>query len=445
VTSVKAYPPSHKATAGKKQKFYCAVENKGGTTGTPVLCYKYFVAGDGSFYMKKLWQTNWELDKKVEAFETKEDLAMDQKLLKYDLLGTKAHAKSLFLMGIYGKKELRQVLDCLNSLTILVEQGKFHLKMGDEDMHTAIEAHLTEKLGLAGEKIHTARSRNDQVATATRLYIKENLEEIIKKVKAAMRLIDQSGDKYSKLFMPGFTHTRKAMPYTFGAWLHSFSESFQDDVIQMKAALKITDKSALGTGAGYGLPLDYPRSAAASDIGFSAIIENALYCQNSRGKSEAVVVSSLISLALTINKFVSDLLFFSSDTLGFIEIDKSLTSGSSIMPHKKNLDIAELLRSKVHRLTANYINITGLAANLMSGYHRDFQEIKRPLIDSIEQTLESLEMMLILVKNLKPVKEKLEQADTPELHAAEEAYKLVKKGHSFRQAYRRIAARYRQR
>ena len=243
--------------------------------------------------------------------------------------------------------------------------------------------------------------------------------------------------------MPGFTHMRKAMPYTFGAWLHSFSESLQDDLIYLKAALLIADKSPLGTGAGFGLPLKYPREPAAEGLGFSSIIKNALYCQNSRGKFEAVAVSSLNSLALTINKFVSDLLFFSSDALGFIEIDKSLTSGSSIMPHKKNLDIAELLRSKVHRLTANYINITGLAANLMSGYHRDFQEIKRPLIDSIEQTLESMEMMLILVKNLKPVKEKLKQADTPELHAAEEAYKLVKKGHSFRQAYRRIAARYR--
>lgn len=390
----------------------------------------------------KLWNKGWQLDPIVETFETKGDLLMDQKLVKYDVFGSIAHAKMLNKIGILTEQELDKLIKGLLEIVELDNKGKFNLNLGDEDMHTRIENFLTEKYGEVGQKIHTVRSRNDQVLTAIRLYSKDQLLGIKNELKNLINVFDSFSKKYGSIPVPGYTHMQKAMPSSVALWVESFKESLEDDLILLNSAYKLNNQSPLGSGAGYGVPLKSDRKYTAKLLEFKKVQNNPLYCQNSRGKIEAIILAVLIQVLLTINKFTSDLMLFTTSEFNFFKVADSLTTGSSIMPQKKNLDLAELLRSKVHIVLGNYTQVVSISSNLVSGYNRDLQDIKKPLIESLEITLESLKVTQILLKNLSPNKSQLGTAMTPELFATGKVLKLVLKGESFRKAYQKIGKKY---
>lgn len=394
--------------------------------------------------MTKLWNNNKnKLNKLVEAFETKDDLLLDQKLVKYDCLGSLAHAKMLCKIGILTLKELKLLTKGLNEIQKLDAKGQFQLSEGDEDIHSKIENFLTAKCGETGKKIHTGRSRNDQVLTAIRLYVKNKLSEIMNEVELLQKSFKDYSKQYSRFQMPGYTHMQKAMPSTIGIWAGSFADSLADDLKQLQTALDINNQSPLGTGAGYGLPFDVKREYTAQILGFGKVQNNPLYCQMSRGKFETCLLSALISILQTVNKFAQDVLLFTTSEFGYFTVSEELTTGSSIMPQKKNVDLAELLRSKVHLVLGNYVAIVSLSANLPSGYNRDIQDSKKPLFESLAITLDSVKMTKILLEGIKPNEKKLKEAMTPELYATQDALKLVKKGVPFRSAYKKVASRYR--
>lgn len=388
--------------------------------------------------MKKLWQkSEYGLDPQVEAFETEGDLIMDQKLVRYDCLGSLAHAKGLKKIGLLNSKELSQIEEGLSEIIKLDKQGKFVLELGDEDIHTKIENYLIDKYGEAGKKIHTARSRNDQVLTALRLYSKENLEKIEEQVITLIQEFKKFSKKYGQITMPGYTHMQKAMPSSIGLWVEGFVSSFEDDLILLKTVSKLNNQSPLGSGAGYGVLIKFEKEYTAKLLGFEKV-QKITYCQNSRGKIEAVTISALASILQTINKFASDVMLFTTSEFGFFEVSDQVTTGSSLMPQKKNVDVAELLRSKIHLVLGNYVQIVSLSSNLISGYNRDFQDTKKSLIESFEITLSSLKVSKILLENLTPNEKKLQDAMTEELFATEKALELVKKGIPFREAYQKV-------
>lgn len=393
--------------------------------------------------MKKLWQKDTtKLNSLIEAFETKDDLVLDQKLVKYDVLGSIAHAKMLCKIGILTKGDLNKLELGFQKILDLDKADKFKLKQGDEDIHTKIENFLTLKYGEVGKKIHTARSRNDQVLTALRLYNKYQLEEIQKQLLGLIRCFDKFSKKYASIPMPGYTHMQKAMPSSVSLWAESLKDSLSDDLELVKAVYKLNDQSPLGSAAGYGVPIAIDKKLTAKLLNFEKVQENPIYCQNSRGKTESVVLASLVSILLTINKFASDLMLFTTGEFGFFQIPSEFTTGSSIMPQKKNLDIAELLRSKVHVVLGNYVKVVSLSSNLISGFNRDLQDSKGPVMESLEITKHSLKVANVLLENIKPNKEKLGSAMTEELYATERVLKMVLKGESFRNAYLKVGKRY---
>lgn len=388
--------------------------------------------------MGKLWQKNWKLNEFIESFETKEDLLLDQKLIKYDVLGSIAHAKMLHNIGIITAEELEQLKIGLKEILKLDKEGRFKLKYGDEDIHTKIENYLTEKYGQVGKKIHTARSRNDQVLTALRLFTKAELGKIQKHLLALIQTFHNFSKQYGSFPMPGYTHMQKAMPSSVALWSGSFKDSLLDDLILVNSTFKLTNQSPLGSAAGYGVSIQLNKQLTAQILGFDKVQENPLYCQNSRGKIEAAVLASLISVLSTINKFATDVLLFTTSEFSYFKVSDALTTGSSIMPQKKNIDIAELLRSKVHLVLGNYTQIVSLSSNLISGYNRDLQDSKKPLIESLEITLDCLKVTKILLNNIAPNKDKLESSMTSDLYATEKALNLVLKGVAFRDAYKKI-------
>ncbi len=393
----------------------------------------------------KLWGRESSLDPLVEAFETKEDLLLDQKLLPYDVEGSLAHAKMLAKIGILEKDELTKLDKGLTEILELANKDKFNLQFGDEDIHTKIENYLTEKYGEVGKKIHTGRSRNDQILTALRLYSKIELEKIQKSVKELILTFKEFNKKYGKIPMPGYTHMQKAMPSSLGLWVESFISSLKDDLEILNSAYTLINQSPLGSAAGYGLPVNLDKKYTANLLNFKKVQENPIYCQQSRGKFEAFILSSLIQVLLTINKFASDVMLFTTLEFGFFEASSKITTGSSIMPQKKNLDLAELLRSKVHLVLGNYTQIVSLSSNLISGYNRDLQDTKKPLMESLEITLDSLKTTKILLENLTPNTARLTSSMTEELFATEKALKLTLAGKSFRDAYQDIGREYEER
>lgn len=388
---------------------------------------------------KKLWETGkTKLHPVIEAFETGDDLVLDQKLLKYDILGSLAHAKMLGKIGVLEGIEGQRLKEGLEQILKLDQAGKFILKPGDEDMHTKIENYLTQKYGEVGKKIHTGRSRNDQVLTAIRLFSKAAMLDVW---EAGIRLGAAFADFAKKnefVPMPGYTHMQKAMPSSLGMWAEGFAELLLDDLGVLKTAYELNNQSPLGSGAGYGVPLNLDREYTARLLGFRKVQSNSLSVQNSRGKIEASIVSAMISLLQTINKFASDVMLFTTSEFNYFTVSDAIASGSSIMPQKKNVDIAELLRSKVHVVLGNYTGLVSMSSNLPSGYNRDLQDSKKPLFDSLKITKESLVVSKLLLENIIPNIIALEKALTLEIFAAHNAFSLVKKGMPFREAYKQV-------
>ncbi|NIM00649.1 MAG: argininosuccinate lyase [Acidobacteria bacterium] len=389
----------------------------------------------------KLWDKGYPLDPAIEAYTAGDDVDLDRALVSYDCTASATHARVLEKAGVLTAEETARIVETLAELKSEADRGEFTIRPEEEDGHTALENRLVAKLGDVGKKIHTARSRNDQVVTALRLYMKERMSDVgsgIDRLVAGLReLVDEQGS----VELPGYTHTRRAMPSSIGLWLGSFIESLDDTKSTIKAARNLIDQSPLGTGAGYGIPvLEIDREFAARDLGFARVQVNPLYVQNSRPKFEAIAVSALVDVMADLNKLATDLILFTAEEFGFLSLSRQVCTGSSIMPQKLNPDVLEILRARYHEVLAHEFQIRSIAGNLISGYHRDFQCTKQPLMRSFETTLNSLDVLCVVVRALTVDREACEKACSGDVHATGRVYQLVREGVPFRDAYRKVAA-----
>ncbi|MEK6984537.1 MAG: argininosuccinate lyase [Nanoarchaeota archaeon] len=385
----------------------------------------------------KLWQKNYKLNEEIEKFTVGNDYLIDKNLVKYEVYGSIAHATMLNKIGILSKNELKKLKKAL--VEIFYGSKKFQIKIEDEDVHTAIENYLIKKLGNLGKKIHTARSRNDQVLVDVRLYSKEKLLEVQKLTLELASALVNIAENYKDTPMPGYTHSRKAMPSSVGLYFGSFAESLIDDLEILEEAYELNNQCPLGSGAGYGLPLNIDRQLVADLLGFERIQNNVLYVQNSRGKFESVIIFALSNIMSDLARLSNDLILFSMDEFGFFTLPDEFCTGSSIMPQKKNPDVLELTRAKAAKVDSNLYLVKSIISKLQSGYTRDFQLTKEPLIESFEITLSTLKIFKIIIEKIKVDKEKCIEACTDDLFATEHAYELVKKGTPFRDAYKEVA------
>ena len=390
----------------------------------------------------KLWEKNYSFNKKIENYTVGNDYIIDQKLVKYDCIASAAHAKMLCKINILTKDECNKVVKKLNEIIELDRKGLFKIKKEDEDCHTAIENYLIKKLGKTGKKIHTARSRNDQVLTSLRLYYKDEIKSVIQLIDDLIKTLNSLNDKFGQIEIPGYTHMKKAMPSTFDLWFDAFIESMHDNKKLISLYCNHIDKSPLGTGAGYGLPIQIDRKFSAELLGFKKIQNNPLYVQNSRGKFESLILHGLNDIMLDLNKMSSDILLFSMSEFGFIELPLELCTGSSIMPNKKNFDVLELIRANYHKNVGFEFEIKNIIGNLISGYNRDLQLTKEPTIKGLDITKDSLEVMNLVLKNIKINKQKCKKAMTEELYATKKVYNLINNGYNFRDAYKKISKEY---
>lgn len=390
----------------------------------------------------KLWEKNYSFNKKIENYTVGNDYIIDQKLVKYDCIASAAHAKMLCKINILTKDECNKVVKKLNEIIELDGKGLFKIKKEDEDCHTAIENYLIKKLGKTGKKIHTARSRNDQVLTALRLYYKDEIKSVIQLVDELIKTLNSLKEKFGQIEIPGYTHMKKAMPSTIGLWCDAFIESMQDNKNLMRFYCNHIDQSPLGTGAGYGLPIKIDRKYPTELMGFKKIQNNPLYVQNSRGKFESLILHGLNDIMLDLNKMSMDILLFSMSEFGFIELPLEFCTGSSVMPNKKNFDVLELIRANYHKNVGFEFEIKNIIGNLISGYNRDLQLTKEPTINGLDITKDSLEVMNLVLINLKINKQKCKKAMTEELYATKKVYNLINNGYNFRDAYKKISKEY---
>jgi len=390
----------------------------------------------------KLWQEKNNYNKEILEYTIGNDCLVDQKIIKYDCIASIAHAKMLNKINILSKKEEEKIIKNLKKIKKLNENGKFILKKEDEDCHTAIEKYLTKKLGKTGKKIHTARSRNDQILVALRLYYKEEIKKVKLNINQLIKTLEKYKEKNGSIKIPGYTHTRKGMPSSIGLLIESYIESMQDNKKILKNTYDLINQSPLGTGAGYGLPIKYDRKFTSDLLGFKKIQNNPIYVQNSRGKFESEIIHMLSQVMLDLNKIANDLILFSTTEFGFFNISDKITTGSSIMPHKKNPDALELIRAKYSVIISYEQRIKNIISNLISGYHRDLQLTKEPIIKSFEITINSLKMTELIFQNLEINKKKCKEAITKELYSTEEVYNILKKDMTFRDAYFCISQKY---
>ncbi|MDZ7807474.1 MAG: argininosuccinate lyase [Gracilimonas sp.] len=394
--------------------------------------------------MSKLWQTSSEdstsgIAKKVEAFTVGNDYKLDRKLVPYDIRASKVHASALEKAGILTKTELSKLTDTLSELQLKWEKGEFVITVQDEDMHTAIENFLVEKLGDLGKKIHTGRSRNDQVLTAMRLYEKDQLKSILDRASLCIDELISFGQMGKEVPMPGFTHTRKAMLSSVALWAGGFAEMLRMQAEASSGIESLIDRSPLGSAAGFGTTIDIDREFEAKELGFAKPLICSTSSQLSRGWVELQFVQYLCGLSAVLNRLATDVIQYSSESTHFFTLDDTVCTGSSIMPQKKNPDLAELIRGR-HSINIGHAStLQSLTLNLGSGYHRDLQLTKEPVLKTVQNTQEALEATGLLIRSISLNKEELKDACTDELFAAEDAYRLVKKeGISFRDAYRKI-------
>ncbi len=388
----------------------------------------------------KLWQKG-ELkqdDKALvtEKFTVGNDRIWDLRLARFDVLGSLAHAQMLHEIKIIDADELNAIKTGLQDILTTIDEGNFILEEHVEDVHSQIEQTLTATIGDAGKKLHTGRSRNDQVLVDIKLYLKHTLEETSGLVMQLFTKLQQLSEQYKNDLLPGYTHLQLAMPSSFGLWFGAYAESLADDMELLSAAYKIADKNPLGSGAGYGSAFPLNRTLTTGLLGFSQMNYNSVYAQMTRGKAEKATLTSFASVASTLSRFAYDVCLYMNQQFGYISFSDSLTTGSSIMPHKKNPDIFELIRAKCNRLQATPNEMTMLCNNLPSGYHRDMQLTKDILFPAIDTMHECLTMLIFSLDEIKVRKDILNDAKFNDLFSVEEINKLVVGGMAFRDAYK---------
>jgi argininosuccinate lyase len=377
--------------------------------------------------------------KDVIEYTAGEDILLYKKLVKYDALGSIAHCLMLKKIGILQKDETEKIVQKLKE--IVIKHEEFELDPGLEDVHTCIENYLVKNIGSIGKKIHTGRSRNDQIILDLKLFSKDNLLETATNILSLCESCTQLSEKNLETVMPGYTHMQHAMPSTFSFWLMAFCESFMDDFKYLLAIYDLIDSNPLGAAAGYGVNIPLDRELTTKLLGFKKIQENALYVQNSRGKNESLILSGLSQIMLDLSKLAQDLILFSTEEFGFFELPEDFCTGSSIMPQKKNPDILEIMKAKASTVFSYLSQTLNITKSLPSGYNRDLQETKKPLLHSFEITISSLKIMEGLLKGLKLNKDNMLKAvKKDKSYAADLASILVIKGIPFREAYQKVGS-----
>ncbi len=386
----------------------------------------------------KLWDKGFSTDKKIDHFTVGNDRELDLVLAKYDVIASKAHAKMLGKIGLLTKEETQALCDELDQITKSIEDGKFIIEDTFEDMHSKIEYVLTEKLGDTGKKIHTARSRNDQVLVAMHLYLKNELSEIKEMTQSLFDLLINLADQHKVVLLPGYTHLQIAMPSSFGLWFSAYAESLVDDLYFIDAAYKVADQNPLGSAAGYGSSFPIDRSFTTEEMGFGTMKYNVVAAQMGRGKVEKATAFGMSSIAATLSKMAMDICLYMSQNFNFISFPDELTTGSSIMPHKKNPDVFELVRGKCNKLQAVPNQLILITNNLPSGYHRDLQLVKEVIVPAIQDLKACLEILTFSLKEIKVNKGILEDPKYDYLFSVDTLNELVLGGMPFRDAYKKM-------
>ncbi len=386
----------------------------------------------------KLWDKGFSIDKQIEKFTVGNDREIDMHIAKYDVQASLAHAIMLESIGIITANELKDLKRGLQELAVDIENGTFSIEGSFEDVHSKIEWELTNKLGEVGKKIHTARSRNDQVLVALHLYYKENLASINKKTERLFETLLELAETHKKQVLPGYTHLQVAMPSSFGLWFSAYAELLIDDVYMLNAVAKVVDQNPLGSAAGYGSSFPIDRELTTKELDFATLKYNVVAAQLSRGKSERSIASALGGLCNTMSRFAMDVCLYMSQNFNFISFPDELTTGSSIMPHKKNPDVFELIRGKCNKIQALHTEMVMITNNLPTGYHRDYQLLKENIINAFEDVKDILDIFnyaiqQVIVKDIDLNDEKYQY-----LFTVDSINNLVVEGMSFREAYQKI-------
>ncbi len=386
----------------------------------------------------KLWQKDKASLKEVEKFTVGKDQEMDLFLARYDVLGSLAHIAMLESIGLLTSNELGQLSSALRKIYASIERGEFLVEDGVEDIHSQVELELTRILGDAGKKIHSGRSRNDQVLVDIKLFLRSEIDHIVGEIRNLFDLLIAQSRKHQGDLLPGYTHLQLAMPSSFGLWFGAYAESLLDDVITIKAAYDVVNKNPLGSAAGYGSSFPLNRRMTTELLGFADLNYNVVYAQMGRGKTERIVASALSNVAATLARLSMDACLFLNQNFGFISFPDELTTGSSIMPHKKNPDVFELVRARCNQMLSLPNDIALITANLPSGYHRDMQLLKELLFPAIVNLKHCLRMVHLMLSNIRVHTNILSDEKYKFLFSVEEVNKLVLAGVPFRDAYRQV-------
>jgi argininosuccinate lyase len=386
----------------------------------------------------KLWEKNTGSLKEVEKFTVGKDREFDLQLAPFDVLGSIAHAKMLAEINLLTKEEATKLVSELKNIYTSIHNSQFTIDNDIEDIHSQIEFLLTQKLGDAGKKIHSARSRNDQVLVDIKLFLRNEIEELVKTIEPFFDLLQNQSEKYKDHLLPGYTHLQLAMPSSFGLWFGAYAESLVDDLITLKAAYDIVNKNPLGSAAGYGSSFPINRKFTTKLLGFDDLNYNVVYAQMGRGKTERIVAMALANVADTLSKLSMDACLYLNQNFDFISFPAELTTGSSIMPHKKNPDVFELIRSYCNRIKSLPNEIMLMTTNLPSGYHRDLQLLKEHLFPTFQILKDCIEKAGLMLSNIEIKKDILNDNKYKYLFSVEEVNKLVSQGMAFRDAYKKV-------
>lgn len=386
----------------------------------------------------KLWEKNVEVNAAIERFTVGNDRELDLYLAKYDVLGSMAHIIMLESIGLLTADELAALLAELKAIYRLAEQGGFVIEEGVEDVHSQVELMLTRKLGDVGKKIHSGRSRNDQVLVDLKLFTRDRLRHVAEAVRELFSALQEQSERYAAVLMPGYTHLQVAMPSSFGLWFGAYAESLTDDMLLLEAAYRMTNRNPLGSAAGYGSSFPLDRSLTTRLLGFDSMDYNVVYAQMGRGKNERNVAFALAGIAGTVAKMAFDACLFNSQNFGFVKLPDECTTGSSIMPHKKNPDVFELIRARCNKLQALPQQITLIMNNLPCGYFRDLQEIKEVFLPAFDQLLSCLEMSTYIIRRMEVNTHLLDDSRYDAMFSVEEVNRLAAAGMPFRDAYKKV-------
>ena len=388
--------------------------------------------------MNKLWEKNFEVNAEIERFTVGRDREMDLYLAPYDVMGSMAHITMLESIGLLEKDELKPLLRELRNIYDTCQRGEFVIEEGVEDVHSQVELMLTRKLGDMGKKIHSGRSRNDQVLVDLKLFTRQQLQEVAESVKVLFDELQQKSEQYKNVLMPGYTHLQVAMPSSFGLWFGAYAESLADDMLFLQAAYKLTNRNPLGSAAGYGSSFPLRRQMTTDLLGFDSMDYNVVYAQMGRGKMERNVSFALASIAGTVAKMAFDACLFNSQNFSFVKLPKECTTGSSIMPHKKNPDVFELIRAKMNKLQGLPQQITLIMNNLPVGYFRDLQIIKESFLPAFDEMKDCLRMATYIIQRITVNEHILDNPLYDPIFSVEEVNRLAAAGMPFRDAYKKV-------